>query len=588
MKILTLFLSLWCFISQAYIFDSQIPAAAKVPLTGVDGRMNFQGFVGTTGHHIARCVLLHGYGVSQKTIDMLNKMDNLKAKIPAMNELVGILGSGLGGGLANGLGSVGIPTDGLKATDALAKSLARLAQLDAAQSFGYFYFGEYLIQNLLTSACDSVYVLLQESNQSSTLEMIVRTERFLKEVACQGPVAAGQVGCALVGHDKGAVAATSIVRRCAEAIPASPGAPLFVGGSELGQNGCGQIGEVYSAAGPIEGGILPVIVAGSRNLDERKKAMEKIQKWTLGLIDINKQFEDGVRKLQGLEEAGRKFDIDFFGEKTADTNPFWYDSSPIAEIDGFGEADRKVGVPIALRHGPGFVLSRGGWLKNIEYAASGGAFRFDTAKYFYVDENGLKRPRLDSSVPDALTSYLPAIPERPKFLPHGGARLRNQSPEKIAKREKARKDLDFFFEPFIEGQKIADGILQKMVAEAHGDDQVATTLKWGLEDIAEFAKKNGLTDEKGKTTYLNRFKLAPSKKQEDAIFFQVSDGLTERGSALGLCERSMKADPKALIVASCATFPKTNHLGLSGMSIDAANHIVKQLSARQLAPQPQP
>lgn len=586
MKLLTLILSLSCFASHAYVYESQVPAAAKTPLPGVDGRINYQAFSGGAGRRIANCVLVHGYGVNQKTIDMVNKVDNMKSRVPAMGDLVGILGSGFGNNLANALGGVGIPANALNATDALARSLARLAQMDATQAFGSFYFGEYLIGELLKSSCENVVIVLQESNQSTALEMIARTERFLRDVACGGQVAPGQIGCALVGHDKGAVVVTSIVRRCAEAVPVRAGSPLFVGGSELGQAGCSSIGEVYSSAGAIEGALLPVVIAGSRNLDERKKEFEKVQKWTLGLIDINKQFEDGMRKLQGLEEAGRKFDIDFFGDKTPDTNPFWYDSSPISEIDGFGEADRKVGVPIALRHGPGVTLARAGWLGNIEYAAASTAYRFDQAKYVFVDKNGLKRPRLDPNVPKPLTIYLPAIAERPKFLPEGGARLRNQSPEKVAKREKARRDLDFFWEPFINGQKIADGILNEMVGESHGDDQVPQTLKWGLDDIAKFAKENGMTDGKGKTTYLNRFKLAPGKKPEDAIFFQESDGLVEKGTALGLCERSMKVDPKNLIVASCATFAATNHLGLSGMSIDSANHIVKQLSAKQLAPLP--
>lgn len=584
MKFITLAIAALCSFSLAQIYTSGIPAAASKPLPGVDGRMNFQGFAGTRGHRVARCVLLHGYGINQKTVDLLHKVDNLKSKVPAINELVGVLGSGFGNELANGLGGLGIPTDGLRATDALAKSLARLVQLDAAQSFGYFYFGEYLIQNLLNSACDSVYVVVQESNQSSILEMTARTERFLRDVACTGPVGRGQIGCAVVGHDKGAVVATSIVRRCSEAIPVRPGAPLFVGGSELGKEGCRQLGEVYSAAGAIEGAMMPIIIAGSRNLDERKKEYEKVQKWTLGLVDINKQFEDGVRKLQGLEAAGEKYDIDFFSEKTADTNPFWYDLSPIAEVDGFGEVDRTVGVPIALRHGPDFTLSRGGWLGNIEYVASGTRYRFDEAKYVLVDKDGLKRPHLDPRSPKPLMNYLPPIPERPKFLPHGGARLRNQSPEKIAKREKARRDLDFFFEPFINGQHLANGILQDLVGEAHGDAQVGQTLNWGLQDLAKFAQANQLTDDKKRTTYLNRFKLAPTngKEKDNEIYFQISDGLTERGTALGLCERSIQVPAETRLVAACATFEATNHLGLSGMSTDAADHIVKHLSASQL------
>lgn len=556
MKSILCLFSLLGLYAHADVFVSNIPAQASSPQKGVSGDVYFQTFEGTPGKRIANCVLVHGHGTTQELMEFVARAD----------------GMGLKGASLEGLGVAA------EFVPELAARVERLANLDVIQAFGYFYFGETLIKGLLSKACDSVTMILQESSQSTILEMTARTERFLKSHACARSTIPGQIGCAVVGHSKGGAVATAILRRCAEAIPRpSANAPLIQGGSELGEFGCNQLGEVYSAGGVTEGVGLPIAIAGARRLPERQKQMEKL---TMGLVDMTQQFEDGLRKLQPLKDAERRFNLDIFGEKTADTNPLWYDLNPINEMDGYGEADRKVGVPIGVRQGPGFIPSKSGWLRSVDYAAAGGYFRFDKAQYISSVVDGLKLWAFDPAGTYTLSvGNLPKYVERPKV----GKILRDiigAGPRDPSKKAPLETMLDFLWEPFIKGQRLAGDMMTQKMGEIHGDPQLAMMLQWGIEDSTKYAKAHSLTDKAGKTDYLSRFKFQPvagAKAEDGNNYVQVSDGFVETNVAIGACERGKTVPAVNRVTKDCKFFDRTNHLGVTGMSTDVAAHIIEQL-----------
>jgi len=433
-------------VSPAAVFHSNVPAAAQWPQAGVDGKMPFHSYVGKGGKRIDTCVLAHGHGFTQEALSYVGAA-----------------------GLAN---------------------LIVGSKFEVVRTFGHLYFGRYFIEGLLDKACNRVIVVMQESSESTILEMTLRLERFLAAHACMAPTdPRTTVGCALMGHSKAGAASVALLRRCAEARPPGrSGLPLPAFGSDLGPSGCAQLGEVYSSAGVVEGVILPILLAGARKLPESNPAR-------------------AMERLLGL---------DLFGDKKNGSNPTWFDLGPLAEMDSLDGG--PTAVPIALRHGGEFRLERKGFLKQIDFAAGAGLFSDD-----------------------------PAPEDRPLST------------------------LGFSWNPMVLAR----------VALMYARLNTAEVLEKGKEQLSQTARLRGLTDEKGSLAFLDRYQIvepARGAAPEPTIALENSDGLVEEASALDLCRRSREMPEKNRITRDCKVFTEVNHVGMSGLVEEVADHIITQFT----------
>ncbi|MEM7180409.1 MAG: hypothetical protein AAF518_05825 [Spirochaetota bacterium] len=201
-------------------------------------------------------------------------------------------------------------------------------------TFVHTYYSLQAIHELLASACGEVIVAMQESNQTSILQMTQRTERFIKDRVCQSreiPILY-QKECAFIGHSKGGAVAFNIARRCMQKT------------SLLQEAGCKRLQEIYSSTGVIQGAQASFAVYGAY-LDKDKEDQENFVKFLgFGINLVLPAFQ--------AYEAGK-------------SNPTWFDLSP--------------GAPMEKRK-PLFVtndisLKRQGWLVG-NFAASGVGFVF--------------------------------------------------------------------------------------------------------------------------------------------------------------------------------------------------------------------
>lgn len=198
------------------------------------------------------------------------------------------------------------------------------------------YYGPEFVNALLDSACGQVIVGLQESIQTSILEMTRRTERFLRDGVCNVEPLPGRIGCAYIGHSKGGAVAYNVARRCMERT------------SEMGQQACENLGEVFSAAGVVQGALLTFTALGA-------------------YAEKNKNVQSNLtRLLGGAIHAALDLYQDYVPGKT---NPVWMDLSPAAPLEN--------GTPIYTANQT--VLRKGGWFRG-EFASLASDFDFETSQ----------------------------------------------------------------------------------------------------------------------------------------------------------------------------------------------------------------
>lgn len=513
-------------------WESGVPAVATYPQPGVNGDIYYTQYRSaqpTEAMPNRDCVLFHGHGVTQQLLsDFIEPFDT------ALAIDVSQIGSFL-------------PPN-------MQARIDKLAHMTSVGAFGDFMFGK-VIPRLLENSCANVWIVVQESVQSTTLEMTVRSERFLRDVVCRGRATAqGQNVCAVMGHSKGGIAVTQMVRRCASQT------------SELGAAGCAALGEVYSASGPIQGAGLPVVLMAAynegRGMGETKDQLEAAQKSAakvFGDFAPTSVFEKGMadlgmgqKRMDRLNELGDKAQIDVLGPKTPESNPVWYDLGPGAPMEN--------GVPLAVINGSQFIPQRVGWLGAVEYSASGTGFDF--GKFTYpetTDAEGVVTYGIPQGQAPWITGgTLPAPDVRPRLL------AGNRFP-------RVAQLLDFMYDPFPMLQEKVDGIITEKLADFHGDKGAPLMFTKGLGMLG--AKNPELKAE------LTAFSATPA--QGKSVVLSISDGFVERGSALGACERGAAIADASRIVDECVDMKNIHHLGLSGMSIQAADHIVKAFSTRR-------
>jgi len=308
LKLLLLLLALFGeFVGAEVIYEageahSSFPAVAT-HRGSVDGRLAY--LVYTQKNHrrpVQRCVLLHGYGVTQSRL-------NLGAKV--------------------------------------APTLKRISsRLNPHATFAAIYYGQAIIDELLAKSCESVFVPLQESNNTSIFEMTQRTEMFLRDDVCTfDSVRKPRIGCALVGHSKGGAVAFNIARRCMDQT------------SLLGEKGCRQLGKIYSAAGVIQGASAAATVLGAKLLFEKND--REGQSVFAAMNDWSGAFS------RFLFNAGNAL-WDFQSDKSDETNPTWFDLSPLAPQEN--------NRPLYLIND--IVLEKKGWLV-ADFAASMTEYEFN-------------------------------------------------------------------------------------------------------------------------------------------------------------------------------------------------------------------
>ncbi len=515
--------------AQATRWDSGIAAKATKPHPGVNG-ISFYTRISTNERHNAaftnpNCVLLHGHGVTQDLLD--TAFAPLEGQLPMAE----------------------IPADfpippGLLPSK-LVERIQSFSELDSVSAFANFYFGEPLIKNLLRTSCGQIWVLVQETVQSSIFEMTLRTERFLKEVACREK-------CAVLGHSKSGAAITAALRRCGEKT------------STLGEAGCRNLSEIYSASGVNEGVGVTLALIGAKKAQENEAAIAALAR---SLFNPTEALQESFRKVRLVNAVGGLFKIDILGDKLADTNPLWFDLGPLAEMEG--------GKPIAVVQGEGFVPQRIGWIANTEYTASGTSFRFDKVKYEgFTGPAGITNYRLQ----DPLAAFvsigtLPTHERRPELL---GGPIGEQLKKRFGFGDMAKLKalLDFWWEPYLYAQEFADVIMRTSMADLHGDPKMAIAYALGHAEVS--AKSEALA------VAMRRWSLFPdAKKPLINVAFNESDGLVEVGSALGACNRGKLVAPTLRIVDDCQVYDRLHHLGVTGVSHESQQHIQKAFSTRR-------
>lgn len=589
--------------SVGAVFQSNVAVQATFPDPAIDSNIYYRVFEGTPRSAVPpfhTCVLIHGHGISSDIISAIRTFGDTKPFSP----LVGLLDqSGAGETVRGILGGIGPePTPGQPR--GLGNKVDALGEMDVLTAFSNFYQGRSFREKLLASACSRVIVAVQESTQSSILEMTVRTERFLKEVACR-PVnlSQRQWPCAIIGHSKGGAVATSIVRRCMAAQPArKTGEPLYLGGSDLGEATCRGIGLVYALAGTNEGVGMTVALAGLIASDRQRQAAEKsdssVVKFFAETVTKNPLIAEGLKRLRTLKSAEKKLRIDLVGEKTDQSNPTWYDLSPIALVDGVSSKDPSRRLTIAEQHGPDFrVMRNQGWFRGY-YVAGGTRFHFDrldaagTVGWGTLPKemNGLNRPPLISPERRPLVRILRSLaqdgsansglqggPPEPG-LPRETLKSIESEIQKIPPRE-------FLFEPFLSAQQVAVTVFSQEVMRIHRDPLLPAGFPAGLAELKRLVLSNKQSTGEAAARLLDYFVLDRSSalfRADESDFFKVfqeSDGFVEYGTAVGICLRSQHVeDPNQRAVLGCTEFKSINHLANSGIATEVADDILKYLN----------
>lgn len=267
------------------------------------------------------CFLMHGHGFSQKTVD----------------RLVGK--------------TVRFPR------------LRRILPVSVFDSFVNSYFGEPFVQDLGANACQEIYVLLRESVNTSIHEMVLQTENLVKTI-CGGETkrgVSGQRDCALVGHSKSGAVVTSIVRRCMDKI------------SKLGESGCQNISEAYSAAGVNLGSGVSAILLGAKVADQ-SEALPSMD----SILGIGASF-----LLNGAEQG---FSGSLLGDRGPGLNPLWADLGPISSLE-----ENKT---LYGQHYNFFPVHTGWWKG--DYAASAGGIKYSGLEHETIGSGTLALPGIEA------------------------------------------------------------------------------------------------------------------------------------------------------------------------------------------------
>ncbi len=533
--------------SFADLFESKIPASAKRPffVPGTIAYKTFSNVKGAPTRRVHNCVLLHGHGFSQQILDFLKENDG--RKIAELSPL---------------------PVEvNPQAAQLMPPKLKEISSADATTLVAYFYYGKEFIDRLLAQACDNVIVPIQESNQSTHMELVLRTERFLKRVACTSANNNKQWGCAAVGHSKLGGVLTSIVRRCMGALS------LEKGGSELGQFGCANLGKVYSAAGVNEGVGATVALLGAKTLreqyNEKKDAMDSFLKLADTFMNASAQVEEGMKHYQLLQNVESRFGLDIIGDYIkGETNPLWLDLSPIAATED--------GVPLLVRNRD-FVPLKQGWFQG-SYAAS--ATNFDLSTGEKLSCGTTAKPQ--KIIPGGVNLPLPrggllAPPPPPPPAGAPGAPAAGKRPLLDALRGAVRNGvqngktpiLDFIRDPLLTlHDQVCDQFNTK-IGELH-EPKVQPLFLAGLGAMKKVAKAEHLTAADGTVDFLNAVTWEK---------FNHSDGLVDYSLSMDVCERGKAiVDKTKQAVISCTTFKDINHLQYSGTAFEVADDIVAVLT----------
>jgi len=199
--------------------------------------------------------------------------------------------------------------------------------MDYVHEFAYLYFGQSLIEKLLQTACESVLLPVQESNATSIHEMTLRTERLLQSIVCkytppelEHPSGKTQKGCALVGHSKGGAVSFNIARRCMDKT------------SSMGEASCRQLARIYSATGTIQGAGATALLLGAK-LNEKLDRPKSINGFMKDAVLGSLEMASGVFAQTLLKGANIAWDLrsDYI---VGTSNPTWADLSPLAPLEG--------------------------------------------------------------------------------------------------------------------------------------------------------------------------------------------------------------------------------------------------------------
>jgi predicted esterase len=295
-----LILSLLASAGFGAVFDPGARPLAQTPFS-VDGSIHYRTYEplkDAPSKPIGHCVLVHGYGVTQKSLDSLFSEKDTIAKLTRI-------------GLAFSLMS---PED----------------------AFAHSAWGPGLLARLREEVCDRLTVVVQETAQTTLLELTERTEKFLREKVC----GADTSSCALVGHSKGATVLLQIARRCMEA---------QAGLSLLGAESCRRISHIYtSAANPFGTGTSAILLGA--HLENSLPTLSLYR----GLVETFNRLPDAAfATFTGPSSPGQN-------------NPSWFDASPMTKLE------KGVSLYAVSRN---LVLSHRGWFR-AKYAASASAFPY--------------------------------------------------------------------------------------------------------------------------------------------------------------------------------------------------------------------
>ncbi|MCX6124518.1 MAG: hypothetical protein NTV34_07180 [Proteobacteria bacterium] len=264
-----------------HIFRSHVPAASRP--NQIDGKILFKSLSSaarTSEASVDHCLLIHGYVVGQSRLETIEKSKN------------------------------------------------------ADQLFDRFwqqYFGTRFVQALISGPCGDVTIAMQESIQTTALEMTVRTEEFLRSQLC------AKGTCAVFGHSKGAMVVTNMARRCMEET------------SMAGPGACQRLSKFYSSAGNNLGASYAALIYGLYLEDPNHSKLAELQRQAkLFRIDLDLTTPGAMDYIPGQ------------------TNPMWIDISPLSP--------QEDGVPVAIKNN--ISLEKKGWLVG-DYAASASDHDFE-------------------------------------------------------------------------------------------------------------------------------------------------------------------------------------------------------------------
>jgi hypothetical protein len=584
-------------------YDSKVKVAATKPLANVDSLVYYSvhSSPARASRPLKSCVLIHGHGMGGQVMPYFYKgVGKTMGDIAMPGMDIALLQSTLNtGDLARYL-----PPNGAVAK--YQQQLARLSAMSVPEFFGTMYYGEQLFYYLAEQKCDRLFVTVQESVQSSVFEMTIRTERFLRDVAC--PASSNQ-SCAIIGHSKGGAVVSNIVRRCMTGVDSSRDnlATIFDGSSRLGASSCKAIKHAISLAGANEGVGLSMLLFGSKTLLETRQdslnSSNSLERMFAQTLDQSGMFQDGLKRYNGMKRIEEKTKIDLFGDKNADTNPIWYDLGPLSPqeyVTGDKQnPSRRLTLGEAL--GPTFQVKRQGFFGG-QYSAYAGNYPFKLGKdatnaitcgpmtaiparpkplagRFNLN-NGQGPGLRDRLLEGALSKALGQQPDQATVNPTEVSAETTEMKEKIKKEILAVSEtpiMDFLWEPFLLTEHIGCRLASLQFNSMWAEPSLPMALSTGVNSLKNYGIKNNLIDAKSAETVFSRYTVETketSTKIASPVFVNHSDGMVESAVALGICKRSSEGQTPNPAIGECRSFEGMNHLGISGMSSIVAGAVL--------------